>query len=188
MQELMSRQRYQEMTMTEMPAAFPWAQEALIVVAPGHLEIANRYLGDVESIVGKEALYGRLKFLRLTDTEEMGLRVYIDVEGLSEVRASAISDAGMAAIEASRRICAACGKPVMRRDRYCTDHAEQRVLFTDDLPSQPEMKSEDEVRPETNDIDIFAELFPDVASDCCPDQQQRHEVPQIVVFSETDVA
>lgn len=185
MQELMTRQRYQEITLTEMPAAFPWAKKALLAVPPGQIDIAYRYLRDIESIVGQEGLGERLNFLRLTDTEELGLRVFIDVDGLSEVRASAIQDAGAAAIEASRHTCAACGKRVERRDRYCSAHAKQRVLFADDVPAEPVPIKND--GHETDAFDIFAEqlLFEDISDQ--PLAPKSPESPKLVIFSGEDV-
>jgi len=184
MQELMSRQRYQEITLTEIPAAFPWAQKALLLVAPGHINITYRYLQDIESIVGQEVLNERLNFLRFTDTEEMGFRVFIDVRGQTEVRTSAIQDAGVAAVEASRRICAACGKRVERRDRYCSAHAKQRVLFADDVPPEPmPIKS---TGNEPGVFDLIEELLAKAGRDKHL-EPEHPETPKLVVFSREDV-
>lgn len=184
MQQLMTRQRYQEITVTEMPAAFPWAHEAQLVVAPGHFIIAYRYLRDIESIVGQKDLNEKLHFLRLTDSEEMGFRVFIDVDGLSEVRTSAIQNAGAAAVEASRRICAACGNRVERRDRYCSAHAEQRVLFADDVPTEPMP-----IKSNTDETGVF-DLFEELMAEECHDhyiEPEHPETPKLVVFSGEDV-
>lgn len=185
MRELMTRKRYQEITRTELPVAFPWASDAIMAVAPGHIEIANRYLSDVEAIVGREGLSQGLRFLRINDTEEMGLRVYIDVEGLSAVRSSAVQDAGTAAAEASRRACAACGARVDRRERYCSDHAAQAVLFADDAPAQTRLADGDPDLPCADD-GAAVSLREDEADPCLP--FPFPEVPRLVVYSSDDIA
>jgi ATP-dependent Lon protease len=184
MQELMTRQRHHEIIHIEMPAEFPWTQQAQLAVAPGHVEVARRYLQSIESIVGRDELHEKLRFLRLADTEQRGFRVYIDVNGLSEARTSAVQDAGADAVTASHHICAACGRRFERRTRYCSTHAEKRTLFADDVtePAMP-LKSEGD-RPSI--ADTLADLMP-TGGDGLDPGVEPHAPPSLLVFAAEDV-
>lgn len=184
MQELMTRKQFQQIAFKEIPGAFPWVQKSLLTFAPGHIDIAYRYLRDIESIVGREVLIENVRFLRMAFSEELGFRVFIEVNGLSEVRVSAVLDAGTAAIEASRRACAACGVHLDRRDqRYCAAHSELRALFADDVPTviTPIQSPENE----TNVLEAIEESLSE--ENPALDIVEQVASPKLVVFSGEDV-
>lgn len=85
MGNLLTHQRYQEITAKELHDRFSWAHRALLAMAPGHLGIVIDYLAKVESIVGADALTRDLRVLHIAGTEELGLNIYLDVAGLPDV-------------------------------------------------------------------------------------------------------
>ncbi|MDP3457044.1 AAA family ATPase [Methyloversatilis sp.] len=186
MQNLMTHQRYLELARTEMPNAFPWARRALLVMAPGHIEIVDLYLQSIESIVGTDELTSKLRFLRLTDSEERGLQICIDVNDISETMSSAVGEVGSSAIDSAWRACAACGQFVARGKRYCSAHVERSVLFAEDELGSSNRAARCETA--TNGNAPLSEPLSDQNAQQSVDAESLPHTPILKVFSDADVA
>lgn len=146
MNELLTRQQYEEKVERDLRGAFPWIKDAIMRPAPGHLGLVGGFLRDVQEIAGLNKLDKGLRFLHVTRGEDSDLRIFFEIARLSPARAAAINDARNTAMMASKRFCAACHVRTSGRQRFCDDHLHGQRLFADDPEAaQPEEDGESRV-------------------------------------------
>ncbi len=183
---LLSRAEYAE-ALARLREAHPWVGEAILRPAPGHLEPLARALRDIEEIAGLPALSGtNIAFLRAITDEYSSFAIYLDLATISPVQRSAIDDALRVARTLAKHRCAACGTRVERGWTRCTPHADERVLYQEDLVRLAPV--------EVDECDLYATTDLPEPEATAPDESPTAaesvdpNVPSIEVFSHADLA
>lgn len=184
MRELNNLQGYKTI---DFSASFPWAHNGSFAISPGQVEIIRRLLKKVESIAGRDALLTNLRFIRIKDTEEIGLRIYIDIADMSESCSSAIQEAVIMTIETSHHICVFCGKQIKQRERYCPQHVKQKLLFSNDAKGKFASTDDLTNQPELNIVYAITDAVKTGRNDLSFEQIEQPEAPVVSVFSLADV-